>query len=577
MRIRIPLAVVAFVLVTTTAFSQPSPDLEAAKLKEQRRAKLIERIRADAEQLKLPDNRAMINTRLGVVVAKTDRDAGIKQFQAAIADLLAAQEEAEAAKVKSHLYHDLLQSSNTRPQILTMIAGVDAELALESFYKTRPTAVANALATAPQAKIDDGQRNYPQLAQSEINLEQRLLRMVADQKPEKAAPILKDTIKKRLSTETYESLKRLYQIDPNAALELADDVISRLNSANFMKNDQPVYDLIQLSTSIITDHIRERGPEDRYLSFSDARVRTTAIKLLATYTQNSARIGYIPVDQLAPFAKRYDPGAIAQLRKAAESTRTGWGHRGIRSNPEYNEFLKTEPTADQMVQAANRFAPELRREIYQNAANKFSESGQYQTAIALLNDKLEGDSLENAVSSLNWFYAHHLMNKGELDAAEAMMYEFNDSNRISALTSLAQNLFNKNPTENRARAAGILRRVRSLMPERPENYNETHQLFMLINATTAIEPNEAFSDIEPIIEHLNLLIGAFAIVQGYQGGQLRNGEYLIAHGTNFGIQIDPTIFRNLAQHDFDRTNMIIDAFQRAELRIGLRMLIAENF
>ncbi|MEO5858566.1 MAG: hypothetical protein ABIR33_06415, partial [Pyrinomonadaceae bacterium] len=92
--------------------------------------------------------------------------------------------------------------------------------------------------------------------QAEINLEQRLLRLVADKNPEKAAAILKDTIRKRLSNETYESLKKLYLLDEDAGLELADDVLRRLNSAASIANNQPVYDLIQLSTSIITDHVR---------------------------------------------------------------------------------------------------------------------------------------------------------------------------------------------------------------------------------------------------------------------------------------------------------------------------------
>ncbi|MEQ1764049.1 MAG: hypothetical protein ABL984_13010, partial [Pyrinomonadaceae bacterium] len=238
--------------------------------------------------------------------------------------------------------------------------------------------------------------------------------------------------------------------------------------------------------------------------------------------------------------------------------------------------LKTNPSADQLVQAAGRFSSDLQRQIYQNAANKFSESGQYQNAVALLGDKFEGETLDNAVSSLNWYYAHHMIQKGDYDGAEALMLEFNESNRASGLTSLAQNLYNRNPAENKNRAAGILRRVRGLMPERPENYNETHQLFSLINAMTTIEPADGFANLEPLVEHINTLIQAFAVVQGFQGGQLRQGEYQISNGMNFGIHFDPTIFRNLAISDFDRTNSIIDSFTRTELRISLRMYLAES-
>jgi hypothetical protein len=72
------------------------------------------------------------------------------------------------------------------------------------------------------------------------------------------------------------------------------------------------------------------------------------------------------------------------------------------------------------------------------------------------------------------------------------------------------------------------------------------------------------------------LIQAFAVVQGFQGGQLRQGEYQLSSGMNFGIYVDPTMFRNLAVSDFDRTNAIIDSFTRAELKISLRMFLAES-
>jgi len=109
---------------------------------------------------------------------------------------------------------------------------------------------------------------------------------------------LKDTIRKRLSNETYESLKKLYLLDANAGTELAGDVLGRLNSAEFIANNQPVYDLIQLSTSIITDHIRDRSPDEKYLAFNDAGVRTLSIKLINTYVNEAPRLGYVPFEQL---------------------------------------------------------------------------------------------------------------------------------------------------------------------------------------------------------------------------------------------------------------------------------------
>jgi len=576
MQIRFPLCVLVATAAAVTVLAQ-QPDADAAKLKEQRRTALTARVASDADQLKLPENRALIHARLGVIAWRNDAEHGKKLFQTAVGELNAAQQEAESAKGRSHLYQDLLNSQNLRPQILNIIAGVDPEFALESLYRTRPANVARAMAGEASEKINDQVANRAYLVQAEMNLEQRLIRMAADKNPEKAAAMLKDTIRKRLSNETYESLKKLYLLDASAGTELADDVLSRLNSASFLKDNQPVWDLLQLSTSMITDHIRERGPDEKYLAFNDARIRTLSVKLLGSYTDNAARIGYVPFEQLEPIAKRYSPGMIEKLRKAAESPGSGWvGHRRRPSNPEYESFVKTNPSAEQMVQNAGRFSPDVQRQLFQNAANKFTESGQYQNAMALLNDKFDGDALDNAVSSLNWHYANHLMQKGEFDAAEALMLEFNESNRVSGLISLAQNVYNGDPAANKGTSINLLRRVRGLISDQPENYNETSQLFSLINAMAAIEPAEAFANLEPLIDPFNTLIQAFAVVQGYQGGQLRQGEYQLANGNNFGIYIDQGMFRNLAVADFDRTNALIDSLARPELRISLRMYLAEG-
>lgn len=576
MQKRFPLCLFLVAIFVSGLIAQ-QPDADAAKLKEERRSKLIERITADAEQLRLPENRAIIAARTGVLAWKTDPERGKKMFQAAIADLAAAQQEAEAARGKSNLYYDLLNSQNTRPQILNTIATVDAAYALESLYRTRPALVARAMAgDRLKTKIDLGQTDR-HIAQNEINLEQRISRLLADQTPEKAVEILKENVKKRLSNETYETLKKLYATDPRAAAELADDVVSRLNSAAFFSENQADHALIQVSTSIITDHTRERSPDQKYLTFSDAGVRKLAIKLIDTYVKHGSQIGWVPFDQLEPFAKRYSPGSLEPLRTAAQSGRNGFGrHNGITTNAEYNKLMGTNPTADQMIQAAGSFTPDLQRQLYQNAANKFSETGQYQNAVALLQDKFEGDALENAVSSLNWYYAHHLIQKGEFDAAEAMILEFNDSNRISALTSLAQTIYSKNPEENRSRAAALLQRVRGLMPDRPETSNDTNQMFALIGAMIPIEAGDAFANLEGMVDQLNRLVQGFAIVQTYSGILLRQGEYTFGMGGNFGFHFDMNIFRSLAQVDFDRTNAIVDLFERPELRVSLRMYLAEG-
>lgn len=568
-------------LVLFSAFSffaqEPTADSEVEKLKAERRVKLINAILADASQLRLPENRAFVSAKLGSAIWKYDAERGTNLFQQAVGELISAQTIAEANKNPHHQYHDLLFSQSLRPLILTAIAAADAELALEGFYRSRPSAIQKALASGNFGEKINNSSTNPHLAQQEINLEQRLIRMVAEQKPERSLAILKENIKKHLSGETLTMLRKVWEKDTVAANELANNVADRLISRPFFAaNNQANYELINLSNTILSEYVRERSPEQKYIGFDESRMRSLAEKLIAFYIERGQAMGYIPLPQLEPITKRFSPGSYAQLQKAAENRRglhRSWGH----SDPEYTKLIRSNPTAETLITEAKKFPIEIRPSIYSSAANKFADAGQYERAVALLNDNFDDDALENAVSSLNWYYAHHLINRGEYDAAESMILQFNDSNRISALSSLATNIYGKNPQENKTRATGILLRVRSFLPDRPETNSELSQLIQLINTMANIEPPDAFRNFEPLVDQINQLTEAWAIVNGFQsGGNMRQGEYYLSSGHNFGVQIDPSLFATFAKKDFARTLSLIEGFRQREMRIMLLIGLLER-
>ena len=159
----------------------------------------------------------------------------------------------------------------------------------------------------------------------------------------------------------------------------------------------------------------------------------------ATYIERGAAIGYIPVSQLEPIAKRLvSPTLFAQLRGHLNPLAVrAAGAAMFRRRLSYSKLIATNPTAETLLAEAKKFSSETRRSLYQNAANRLSDAGQYERALALLNDNSRMMTLDSAISGLNWYQAHLLIQRGELRRAEAMMMQFNDSNRISGLVSLA--------------------------------------------------------------------------------------------------------------------------------------------
>ena len=577
---RISLGILVLILLTFGALGQDrTAEADAAKRKAERRAKLIEALQADVVELKLPENRAYVLAKLGAALVKNERERAANLFRNAIGALLEAQAIAESQKTPNHQYYDLLNSGSVRPLILIAIGQADAEYALESLYRTRPINVQRALAQAgSKRKINDNTSNYPQLAQQEANLEQRLMKMAAEQRPERSMAIMKESIKKHLSVETYEMIKKVWEKEPAAGNELANELVDRLIEKPFAEpNYRANYELVNLSNSILTDYLRERSPEDRYIAFDEGKLRSLATKLIAAYIDRGGAIGYIPLQQLEPITKRFSPSSFAQLKKAAENTRGFYPHGVVsQDNSDYTKLMNSNPTAEMMVSEAGKFPIDTRRSMYLGAANKFSDAGQYERALALLNEHFEGDALENAISSLNWYRSHHLMNRGEFDAAEAMMMEFNESNRISGLISLATTVFNRNREENASRAMGILQRTRSFLPERPETSSEFSQLFQLIVAMANIDHNEAFRSLESIVGQINELADASAVVNRFQGGSFREGEGMIISGINLGVQIDSSLMRTLAEKDTPRALALIDGLSRREMRIVLLVNLLEG-
>ncbi|MEK7855326.1 MAG: hypothetical protein AAB288_04490, partial [Acidobacteriota bacterium] len=197
MRNRRWLAAAVVAICCLGVFGQSTDDDEAAKEKLRRKELLIESIFSDGRELRLPENRAILLARLGVKVWDIDQKRGDDLFQDAITELLAAQAEVEAERLRGR-QNDGLSNHSIRPQVLQMIAGRNADLALRSLFRTRPLVVERAMSgiSAKDGKIRGSVGSDSYLAQNELNLEQTIARQAADQNPERAVALLQAVLKK---------------------------------------------------------------------------------------------------------------------------------------------------------------------------------------------------------------------------------------------------------------------------------------------------------------------------------------------------------------------------------------------
>src|SRR5438445_2051520 len=121
----------------------------ATKEKQRKLTVIVDLIIADIPNFRLGVNRAILYAKAGSLICKSDPTRSAELLRTSVGELLGAQMVAETEK-KTNPPNELLTGQVTRPNVLTTIARCDGDLALQSFYKTRPAAIERALAGTPE-------------------------------------------------------------------------------------------------------------------------------------------------------------------------------------------------------------------------------------------------------------------------------------------------------------------------------------------------------------------------------------------------------------------------------------------
>lgn len=566
-----------FLTFAVTAQTTSTDAEKAAAEKLERRSALIERIVADAAEFRLAENRAFVYAKAGSLICRSDREAAQALFQRSVSDLLEAQMVFEPRSTARGERLEFQIARTARPVVLALIAGCDAPFALESLFRTRTPMIQRAVFQAgePAARVAEPNSSESLVAQSELRLEQNLMRHAAEQNPELAVKLLQDSIRKGVSPETLNLLRKLHEKDPVAAAQLGSETIDRLLSANLGEGSY-ASNAEGLTNGILSDHIRPRRPDEKTFRFPDQQVRSLASKYITFMVGRGNRLYGGALQQLIKIAETLSPGNVALLKRL-ERENTPREIRNVVPDAEGRRLIESRLPPAQLVAEARKLPAESRGPVYQAAANGMAAAGDLDGALSLLSSNLSGRALENAVANVNSSYAHFLGNQQKWAEAERMIDQMPEERRPQALMTLARQAHAKAPTENREYSAALLNRAASMLPERPDDQNSLAQFVQLTIAYAEVEPEQAFRSFQPVIELWNVLSDANAVVRGFQeSGSVRNGEFVLLTGINFGFQMDHTVIRILASADFDQTMRSIDTVTRRELRTSLRFQVIES-
>jgi hypothetical protein len=561
---RLFLAFVLIISVSTPIFAQNS---EEAKEKQRREIALLDRILSDAENLRLPENRAFVLARVGGAFWKTDEKLARKLFQEAINDLVTGQTEAENEKGNKQYFQPLIYGQSPRMEIINFIAARDAELALEVLAKTRPPKIAQALGNSS----GDSQSALQQYAKNEIQAEQRLIGLAAEQNPQIAIKRVRESLKRDFTYETLNLLKKIYTKDPDAANQLAEEVMQKFLSADLSKNYQDA----EILGYFVAELGKEKTAEEKSVKIPDNLLRGVASKMIDFWlnAKTNQINGYWSAH---PVIEKLFPDRMAKVKEKIDFLNNRYQ---TAESQEYNKLMQSDAAPDELLAQAEKLPVSYRNEIYRKAAEKYVQNGNLGEAQRIMTTNISEEAAEQYLSQFYANLANQTMYQGKFDEAQGYANQIPDENqRLNALISLANVIYQKDPKENQKLAESVLDQARSLVSDAPETQNEFNSLMYLATAYVPLQPKEAFRLIEPLIPPLNELIQANAVLMKFRNyGGFRRGEIQITSGNSLGVYNLENLLRTLKNHDFDRTLQITGGINRLETRVWLELqLIDEN-
>lgn len=553
--------IIVLAIFSLSVFAQEDTNGDRQK----RLLKLAEQILQDAQNLQLPENRAIVYAQVGAQLWQTDRKRGEQLFQIAIGELINAQNQAVNESDENYFRQNLLYGQSPRLSILNFIASRDAELALELQLKSRPAILAKTIAIYSADKKSEKAKSYQQYINQETNLENQLRIKAAEQNPERAIELFRESLKSGVTHNTINFLQNLHTKSPEAANKLLGEVFEKFQSMKLVESADRNNNNFYMMINFLTIFGNASGSESETLKFSDSQLRNLADKVSNHWL--SLKETTISNSDAAKIIERFFPNRAAQITKK-NTSRNNYDEEYKR----YTELVKDDATAEELLKEAENFS-NYRSSVYSQAAQKLAKRGNLAQAENILNENFSDQEAKMYISGIYQTLAGQEISKGNFERAESIMDQISPKhNRVNSLVGLAQVIYVKNPEENKNRAVAILDKADSLIENPTATLNDISMKINLASAFLQIEPERSFQIIESLILPLNEFSRAQAVVAKFQGNSsTRNGEQLIEYSQNNNGYNLSFVLPYFQEIDFARTMQIINGFERFETRIAFKL------
>ena len=556
-----------------TTVGSAEKELQQKRELTQKAYTLVDEIAIGAHGLKLPENRSFVLTSAADLLWRHDEKRARALFWDALNSInLLVDPGGNSAKplTKKNQEKHYFAIYTLRQGLLRTVAKHDPQLALDMLRTTRQL---------PVEQVNAGYR-----LPDDNEIEQQIATEAAARDPEKGLQIARESLAKGLTFHTLEVLNRLNQRDQEVAAKFAGDIIDKLQTRNLatdIASSRIALNLVGWSRQpTAPEPERDSAAHKFYQLKLEIERRRQLVELIVNaalgVSANSTLLNSI--HEIMPEIQKFVPERVALLQKKL-SVFEQTLNKEQRSWNEYSSLMRNGSPEDMI--AASLKADDDGRQMLRQAAIAIAILRRRADALReFIKNEVEDDSLQHSlIDELDTEQITAATVGGDTEELRTLLPRVRrKEERARAMAELAVVLEKKGDHNE---AVKLLDEARTMIKVDFESETQSNALMALVAAYAVVEPPKAFVIIERTIDRANDQISkALLLDKIISSGVIKNGEVLMQNSVT--ISPEYVMFRYgkavtaLATADFNRTRAAADRFERMELRLMMRLLLAQS-
>lgn len=547
-----------------TASKEQKPDDAQTKLTAQA-LELLDAVLKDAEQLRLPQNRVYVSLMSAELLWNHDEQTARVLLKNAMADFRAILAVSDDGKMPQ-AYRQRMERSQLREKILFALARHDARLARAFLAETRSDAPPN-----PELQVEN-----------EGALEVRLAMVIAANDPAQALEMAQKSLAKGFTYALPELVSKIHEKDPDAAAQLTGDILTKLKTANLITNPEAAsvaLRIFQLATEPQKSKAKS-GTQDAKPLLTEQSLRELAeiIASAALNVPTDKTVGSLDVSSIMKQLDKYAPSRTAQLRRMSSQE----GGDEIEEQEPWQQYqqLMESGTPETLMEAADKAEPGLRDAYYRQAALKLVSDGKSDRARQVITDHIKDpNQRQQMLAEIDKQSLTAAATRGEIDETRKLLSRAGtNEERITILAQLAMAVSQKG---DKKVALQLLEEARNLSTGRARYSRQLVAQLLIARGYASVDVTQSFAILEPSIDQLNELVAAAILLGEFFGEEevVRDDELLVQPVSQV-VEMFQQLFGKdlslLATSNFTRTRDAAEKFQRFEVRLMARLLVAQS-